>query len=73
MSRFKANLGISYILFSVLHLCLFVLSLAVIGLYATDIQRATEDDKSVDSKLVSYRQQRWNCICCAGCPVLTRL
>lgn len=51
MSLFS-NLGLSYILFTALHVCLFALALAVCGLYGTDIQRASEAGASNDGKWV---------------------
>lgn len=47
------NLGTGYVLFCVLFLCNFIISLAVIGLYATDVQRGNEERTGVNSKWVS--------------------
>lgn len=48
------NLGTGYVLFCVLFFCNFVIALAVIGLYATDVQRGNEERTGVNSKWVSF-------------------
>lgn len=46
------SMTVSYICFSVLHLVLFALALAVCGLYGQDLHHANEDHKYSDSKWV---------------------
>ncbi|KAM5368321.1 hypothetical protein ACJZ2D_009589 [Fusarium nematophilum] len=46
------DLAVSYLLFSVLHLCCFALALATCGLYGTDIQHANQQGKYSDPKWV---------------------
>ncbi|KAK3182169.1 hypothetical protein K4F52_006538 [Lecanicillium sp. MT-2017a] len=50
MRRF--NLTVGYMAFSAIHVILFALSLAVCGLYGTDVQRGNEEDVHVNSKWV---------------------
>ena len=47
----------SYIAFSILHFGQFVLAVTVIGLYATDLHRANQQGKYMDSKWV------WAVVC----------
>lgn len=47
-----ANLAISYIAFTALHLVCFALALTTCGLYGNDLQRAHVHDKYSDSKWV---------------------
>lgn len=42
----------SYVLFSILHFVQFIMAVAVIGLYATDLSRARKENKYIDSKWV---------------------
>jgi hypothetical protein len=47
------DVAASYLFFTVIHTCLFALSLTACGLYGTDLQRANEANKYADSKWVS--------------------
>lgn len=47
------DFGLSYLLFSVLHLVLFALAVAVCGLYGTDVHHANEKNVHSDGKWVS--------------------
>jgi len=44
----------SYIFFTVIHVVLFALALAVCGLYGNDLQRAMDSDVDADSKWVRH-------------------
>jgi Zn-dependent protease len=46
------DVAVSYMLFTVVHFFCFALSLAVCGLYGTDLQRANEAGVGADSKWV---------------------
>ncbi|KAJ2981534.1 hypothetical protein NQ176_g1968 [Zarea fungicola] len=46
------NVTKGYLAFTIVHFLLFVLGLAIIGLYATDVQRAREHNVHIDSKWV---------------------
>jgi hypothetical protein len=46
------DVAASYLFFTVIHTCLFALSLTACGLYGTDLQRANEANKYADSKWV---------------------
>lgn len=48
----KLNFTGGYFLFSILFLVNFAISLAVCGLYGTDVQRSNEDGNGADSKWV---------------------
>lgn len=57
-ARSYGGLSATYIAFSVLHFICFALALAVCGLYGTDLQRANEFNKFVDSKWVRRRRSQ---------------
>ncbi|KAI3327155.1 hypothetical protein HD806DRAFT_486182 [Xylariaceae sp. AK1471] len=46
------GLALSYVLFAILHFFQFVLAIAVIGLYGTDLDRAHKQGKYTDGKWV---------------------
>ncbi|OAR01711.1 hypothetical protein LLEC1_03260 [Akanthomyces lecanii] len=48
----RLNMSKGYLAFAVVHFLLFVLGLAIIGLYATDVQRWRETHQHVQSKWV---------------------
>ncbi|OAA53284.1 hypothetical protein ISF_08898 [Cordyceps fumosorosea ARSEF 2679] len=48
----RLNITKGYLAFSVAHFLLFVLGLTIIGLYATDVQRAREVNSHLDSKWI---------------------
>jgi hypothetical protein len=47
------GMALSYLLFSVLHFCQFIMALVVIGLYGVDLDNARKAGKYQDSKWVS--------------------
>ncbi len=48
----RLNLGLGYMSFTVMHVILFALALAVCGLYGTDVQHTRESNGNVPSKWV---------------------
>ncbi len=64
MGRFNVTVG--YMSFTVMHIILFALALAVCGLYGMDVQRGNEKNVHVDSKWV-----RWPCFPRNIFPTLT--